>query len=157
LNLTKLSDYAVVILAAMAKNSALEADKESAPLQSASSLAHLTLLPEPTVSKILKLLAKWRLIESVRGVNGGYRLNTPADQVTMIDVIEAVEGPVSLVSCLEQGHDECPIQHACSMSGAWAPVNTAIRTALENVSLQDMMVYRNHTGTTTILKQKAIH
>lgn len=135
IKLSKLTDYAVVILAGMAG--------ADAPLQTASGLSEKTGLPEPTVAKVLKLLAKGGLIASARGVNGGYRLSAAPADITMAAVITALEGPVTLTECVDGGsHATCCHAESCSMKGKWNPVNTAMRKALESVSLAQMMEER---------------
>lgn len=131
IKLSKLTDYAVVILAEMAKN--------DTPQMAASGLSAKTGLPEPTVAKVLKLLARGELIISTRGVNGGYRLSRPPGEINMADVITALEGPVMLTSCVD-GTDEC-CSHSinCSLKGKWNPVNDAMQKALEAVSLAEMI------------------
>lgn len=108
-------------------------------LQTAGSLSAKTGLPEPTVAKVLKLLAKGDLITSTRGMNGGYTLSKTPDDITMAAVIAALEGPVQLTSCVD-GTDECCTHSPnCSMKGKWNPVNDAMQKALENVSLAQMI------------------
>lgn len=126
-----MTDYAVVILGEMAKG--------NGALQTAGGLSEKTGLPEPTVAKVLKLLARGLLIESSRGTNGGYKLSKQPNEITMASVITALEGPVQLTSCVD-GKDEC-CSHAqnCAMKGKWNPVNAAMQRALEDVSLAQMM------------------
>ena len=126
-----MTDYAVVILGRMAQ--------DGGGLQTASGLSEKTGLPEPTVAKVLKLLARGGLIVSTRGVNGGYMLSKTPPEISMADVIVALEGPVQLTSCVD-GQDEC-CSHSvnCSMKGKWDPVNEAMKKALEDVSLAQMI------------------
>ena len=131
LKLAKMTDYAVVILANMAGHR----DR----LVSASTLAKNTSLPEPTVSKILKLLSRHELITSSRGVSGGYRLNKDPTSINMADVIAATDAPVALTACVDTSKQCCELEDTCTIKGKWNPVNTAMRAALENVSLQQMI------------------
>lgn len=131
MKLSKLTDYAVVILADMAGR--------GGALVSASSLSASTALPEPTVSKILKLLVKGGIIASMRGINGGYRLNDSPQTIRVSAIIAAMEGPISLTACVEGGSEGCAREGVCQLRGRWTVVNTAIRTALENVTLADML------------------
>ena len=130
IKLSKMTDYAVVILADMACQKGM---------MSAAALAESTKLPEPTVSKVLKLLTKQNIITSTRGTNGGYALIKPADQINMAHVIVAVDGPIALTACVDEGSDCCDRAGHCSMKGQWNPVNMAMQSALENVSLAQMM------------------
>ena len=131
LRLSRLTDYAVVTLAAMA-------DRRGTVL-SAAALAEQTGVPEPTVAKILKLLARDGILASVRGAAGGYRLDEPATAVSIGAVVAAVEGPVALTACVEGSSLSCGIEQGCPLKGRWDPVNTAIRHALETVTVADIM------------------
>lgn len=130
IKLSKMTDYAVVVLSHMARGRGV--------LLSAGNLAEKTSLPEPTVAKILKLLAKRELIESVRGVSGGYRLERGAQDIPVTAIIAAMEGPIALTSCVDDSHDSCALQGVCAMNGRWNPVNRALRSALDKVTLADM-------------------
>lgn len=129
-----MTDYAVVILAGMAS-----ADGK---LMTASGLSERTALPEPTVAKVLKLLARGGMIESTRGINGGYRLSRQPVDITMASVITALEGPVQLTSCVGSDDECCSHSGNCSMKGKWNPVNAAMQKALEDVSLAQMLEAR---------------
>lgn len=131
IKLSKLTDYAVVILGRMAVG--------DGRLQTASGLSEKTGLPEPTVAKVLKLLAKGGLIVSTRGVNGGYVLSKTPSEINMASVIVALEGPVQLTSCVDGDDACCSHSPNCTMKGKWNPVNDAMQKALENVSLAQMI------------------
>lgn len=126
-----MTDYAVVILAEMACG--------DGALMTASGLSERTALPEPTVAKVLKLLAKGGMINSCRGINGGYKLSRAPDDISMASVITSLEGPVQLTSCVSGGGECCSHSVKCSMRGKWNPVNEAMRRALEEVSLAQML------------------
>lgn len=134
IKLSRLTDYAVVVLAEMART-----DGE---LSAASTLAAKTGIPEPTVSKVLKTLSRNGLITSVRGVSGGYRLERAAGEIPVSLIIAAMEGPISLTSCVSGSHESCAFEGKCSMHGRWNPVNAAIRGALDKVTLADMNMGR---------------
>ena len=106
---------------------------------SASGLSMATKLPEPTVSKVLKLLAKSSIVESVRGVNGGYKLTRTPKEITVAQIVMGIEGPVTLASCVDADHDSCSYSSACPVKGRWDPVNDAVKSALQGVSLEDMI------------------
>jgi len=130
MKLSKMTDYAVIVLAEMAK--------EQGSLMSASQLAEKSKLPEPTVSKILKLLTRRDLVNSVRGANGGYSLDHAPETITIAAIIEATEGPIVLADCVtDKGC--CDRTAECSMQGQWNPVNNAMQKAMESVSLKQMM------------------
>lgn len=131
IKLTKLTDYAVVILAEMAA--------QKGALLSATSLAAKTALPEPTVSKILKLLTKGHVVASIRGASGGYLLNKGPEEISVAAVITALDGPVALTACVEGSEECCTLEKDCPIKGQWNPVNIAMQEALESVSLAQMM------------------
>lgn len=108
-------------------------------LVSAATLAESTNLPEPTVSKILKLLARHNIITSTRGMNGGYSLRSRPDEISMAVIIEATDGPIALTACVDQSTSCCDHAPNCSMKGQWDPVNQAMFSALEKVTLLQMM------------------
>jgi FeS assembly SUF system regulator len=130
IKLSKMTDYSVVILAEMARG--------QGALMTASGLAVASNLPEPTVAKVLKLLARGAVISSVRGANGGYVLERPPEEISIASVIVALEGPVVLTDCVTSGGGCCH-EKTCAVKGQWDPVNDAMRIALENVTLAQMM------------------
>ena len=131
LKLNRLTDYAVVVLSRLSK--------QVGTVQTANEISDGTGLPMPTVSKILKLMAGSSLIESHRGVNGGYSLSRGADSVRVSEIIEALEGPIALTACVDGTTDQCTIEGSCPMRGNWNTVNDAIRTALSGVTLADLL------------------
>jgi FeS assembly SUF system regulator len=135
IKLSKLSDYAIVILGALA---ALQGKKASA-----SALSQKTGLPEPTVAKVLKLLNKEGIVSSVRGANGGYTLQRGTDAINVYEVLKAIEGPMALAACVEGSHDNCAIAGTCPINGQWDMVNKAMRTALQSISLANMIAPRS--------------
>jgi FeS assembly SUF system regulator len=128
--LSKLTDYAVVVLARMGEGG-------DAP-QSAPGLAARTALPEPTVAKVLKLLSQAGLVEGSRGARGGYRLARPLDAIPLAEVIVAFEGPIALTACVDGASGGCESEQACPVRGRWDPVNRAIRGALESITVADL-------------------
>lgn len=131
LRLSRLTDYAVVTLATMAER--------RGEVLSAMALAEQTNVPEPTVAKILKMLAREGLVASVRGAAGGYRLDDAADAISIGAVVAVVEGPVALTACVEGSNATCGMEGACALHGRWDPVNRAIRDALAAVTVADVM------------------
>ncbi|MFO7763467.1 MAG: SUF system Fe-S cluster assembly regulator [Wenzhouxiangellaceae bacterium] len=129
LRIGKLTDYATVVMAELAEH--------PGECWSASQVAEVTRLELPTVAKVLKTLAKSGLIDSVRGVNGGYRLHDPAESVSVAAIIRAMEGPIALTECaLEPGR--CSREHECSLKGNWKRIGETVEHALESLSLADL-------------------
>ena len=133
LRLSRLTDYAVTLLSHMGREG-----EES--LWAASALADASGLAMPTTAKVLKLLAKNGLIAAQRGATGGYRLaKAPAD-VSIAEIIEAMDGPIAITDCSKgSAHKNCKIHRFCPMSNGWNKVNAALRSALSGVSLADML------------------
>ncbi|MEP6632716.1 MAG: SUF system Fe-S cluster assembly regulator [Luteimonas sp.] len=131
LRVTKLTDYATVVLTVLA--SAPEA------VASASGLAERAGLEAPTVAKVLKPLAQAGLVEAFRGAAGGYRLARPAERISLIEIVEAMEGPLGMTECsLHTGH--CGIEHSCGARANWRHINDVVADALRGISLADMLV-----------------
>jgi len=126
----KMTDYATVILIEIARTKVM---------QSSQRIATHTGIPMPTVSKLMKSLSRAGLVESQRGAAGGYVLLRQADDISVADVIQAVEGPIALTACADTSDEKCGIQTLCPVQGKWNRVNTAVRSALEEVTLADML------------------
>ncbi|MEN9800555.1 MAG: hypothetical protein RL653_4252 [Pseudomonadota bacterium] len=75
-------------------------------------------VPEDFLAKILKTLVSRKLVQSTRGAHGGYRLARSPAEISMLDVIEAVEGPVRVNVC-QDNHDACKLSRSCTMYGVW--------------------------------------
>jgi FeS assembly SUF system regulator len=131
LRLSKLTDYAVVVLVRLSGMDGV---------QTSPGIAAATGIPEPTVAKVLKTLAASELVLSQRGAKGGYRLNRQLSAIPIADVIAAVDGPIALTACVEGSPSECESQGLCPMRGRWDPVNDAIRRALNGITLADMQM-----------------
>lgn len=134
--INKLTDYAVVLLVDMARQNA----RRPGVHRPAQQIAADTGVPLPTVAKVMKLLSKDGLVVATRGAAGGYGLGRAADAITVADMIQAVEGPIALTSCVETTtlEDACGIESLCPMQGHWNRVNGAVHDALSGVTLADM-------------------
>ena len=130
LRISKLTDYGTVVLAHLAEH--------QASVRSAADVAQATGVALPTVSKLLKLLARAGLVTSTRGASGGYRLSRPPQAISAADVIDALDGPVSITECSASDGD-CEHEDVCSVGGAWQRINVAIRRALQDVTLNDLV------------------
>jgi FeS assembly SUF system regulator len=129
LRISRLTDYATVLLAALAE--------EPGRVQTAASLAGHTRIAAPTVSKLLKQLHRAGLVTSTRGLHGGYQLARPAAQISAAAILDALEGPVALTDC-SVGHGQCEIEETCRVGRVWQRLNLAIRRALYEVSLAQL-------------------
>ncbi len=124
LKMSRLTDYGTMVLSFLAAN--------PTQMQSASDVSRHTHLALPTVSKLLKLMARAGLVVSARGARGGYQLSRPPDEISAADVIDALEGPVAITQCSGSvGH--CQLEDICGVSSSWQKINVAIRRALDDV------------------------
>lgn len=130
IRLTNLADYAVVLMCEIAN----APDRVSAQGLSAS-----TGIPVPTVSKILNALGRGNLLTSHRGLKGGFALAREAEDITVADIIEAIDGPIALTHCSEPEDINCCYTEICSMRPKWQVINGAVRGALEQVSLASLI------------------
>ncbi len=135
LRMSKLTDYGTVVLACLARH--------ANELRSASDVSDRTGIALPTVSKLLKRLARSGLVLSHRGVQGGYRLARAPEQISAAEVIDALEGPVAITECAT-ADSRCEFEATCKVSSAWQKVNIAIRRALDDISLSELAAWSEH-------------
>ena len=131
LRLTKETDYGVMILthfAAQAREARL----------TARDLATRTHLSHPMISKVMKVLAKNGLLTSQRGAGGGYQLAKASSQISVADIIKAMEGPISLTVCTDEGETHCLVESDCPARQPWSVINQAIEEALGSIPLASM-------------------
>ena len=127
LRITKIADYGFILLTHMAKQG-------GETLFNAKDLSATINIPLPTVSKVLKILTQGGILRSHQGSKGGYSLIRPASQITAVEILEAVEGPVAITDCSsEEGCDR-----NCHVSESWQKVNGTIIGALSKLTLADM-------------------
>src|SRR3546814_16688720 len=81
------------------------------------------------------MLAKGGLVESRRGVNGGYVLTRRPEDISAAEIIAALDGPVALTACVDGAVGDCRVESLCPLLGGWDRVHAPLRTALESVSL----------------------
>jgi FeS assembly SUF system regulator len=130
LRVSKLTDYATVIMTVLA-----DASDSVLSAQDVAARAHLEL---PTVSKLLKQLAHANLVDSFRGVNGGYRLAREPAQITIAQIVTAMEGPIGMTECSAHA-GLCDHESHCGVRVNWQRINHAIAHALASVTLADML------------------
>ncbi|HMA20949.1 MAG TPA: SUF system Fe-S cluster assembly regulator [Gemmatimonadaceae bacterium] len=131
MRLTHLADYAVVLMTAAARY------RESARL-SATELSADTGVPLPTAQKLMGQLAASGLLTSVRGASGGFALARPAGEISLADIVEAVEGPIALTMCSDSNNHECALDKHCRVKPHMGLVGNAVRGALGAVSLTEL-------------------
>ncbi|MBC2776192.1 SUF system Fe-S cluster assembly regulator [Parasphingopyxis marina] len=131
MRLSSMADYAVVMMGAAARHC-------GGCRTSATQLAEETGIPLPTAQKLVSLLSRGGLLQSMRGAGGGIQLARPAAAISLADIIEAVEGPIAMTACVEHGRHDCGLENACQVKPHWRAVNAAVRDALDNVSLASL-------------------
>ena len=130
IRLSKLADYGIVIMTNMARQPGRQHNAPEVAAQS-----HI---PLPMASKILKSLARAGLLQSHRGVKGGYGLARPAAAISVAEVISALDGPIAVTACIEDGPGGCEIEALCPARTNWHRINDAIRSALDGISMAEM-------------------
>ena len=131
MRLTHLADYAVVLMTAAARRAA------GARL-SATELSGETGVPLPTAQKLMGQLAGAGLLTSVRGAGGGFALARPAADISLADIVEAVEGPIALTLCSDGVNHDCALDAHCRVKPHMGIVGNAVRGALGAVSLTEL-------------------
>jgi FeS assembly SUF system regulator len=130
LRVSRLTDYATVVMTCIAAHP----DNVLSTVQ----IADETRLELPTVSKLLKALGHAALVESFRGVNGGYRLARPATEISLAEIVEALEGPIGMTEC-SVAEGQCDRESQCGVRGSWQQINSVLDHTLRAVSLADML------------------
>ena len=136
MRLSNLADYAVVLMSAAARQCG--SHYGSGPIH-AGMLAEQTGIPGPTAQKLVSQLARAGLLVASRGSGGGVRLARPAAAINVADIIEAVEGPIALTSCVAEGRHDCSLEGSCKVQPHWGVVNGAVRGALAEISLASLV------------------
>lgn len=129
LRLTNLADYGVVLMAEIAAAKGLSRSAD---------LVATTGLPAATVAKLLNALARSGLLVSHRGAHGGFEVARGLDDISIADVVEAIEGPIALTHCTTTQDDDCQLQPICRVRPYWNTINRAVKTALSEVKLSHL-------------------
>ena len=129
-----MSDYGMLILGDLA----LRKDA----YVSATDIASSTHIALPTVQKLLKKLHKKELVISKQGPLGGYALHDSARFTSVAMIIQALEGDLSLTQCTSK-EIKCAIESSCQIGDAWHVINRTIISALEKLTLLDLVYPSN--------------
>ena len=130
IKLSRMADYGVVLMVQLARAGARRT--------TAGELARTAVLPAPTVSKLLKQLAAAKLLASRRGADGGYRLARDSADISVAEIVAALDGPIALTECMTADGAICEIEALCPTRTNWRRINDALVEALEGVSLEEM-------------------
>jgi len=139
LRISKITDYGIVLLAHFAELAASET-------RSAREMAETSALPFPVVGKVLKILSQEGILASHRGAKGGYALARPAREISVAEIISALEGPIALTEC-SAGPGHCEQEAFCGVRAPWQRINRAIQDTLCTVTLDQLA----HSGSVPIL------
>ena len=138
--LSKLTDYGIVILAELARRSShgesAEAPEGSLRLNARELAEHVD-LPLPVVSKVLKALTRANILESQRGTKGGYSLAREPEELSVAEMIAALDGPLALTQC-SQGPAICDLEATCSIRNPWLVINHVVQNSLAGITLADL-------------------
>jgi FeS assembly SUF system regulator len=130
MRLSHLADYAVVLMTAAAR-------RPAGARLSATQLANETGVPLPTAQKLMGVLAGRGLLRSIRGAAGGFSLARAAQEISLADIVEAVEGPIAMSACSD-GKFDCALDAHCRVKPHMGLGGNAVRGALGAVSLTEL-------------------
>ena len=134
IRLGKLTDYGLVLMTCIAR-----AQSQDGNLHTARDLAKVSRLPLPTVSKVLKELLRSGLLASHRGIKGGYSLARDAHEVSLAEIVSALEGPIALTECSTDISGLCDLERCCPIKSNQQIISQIVKGALEKVMLSDLV------------------
>jgi len=132
IRLSKLTDYGIVLMSHVARS-------KKRTLHTARDLAVESGLPVPTVSKLLRILQQGGFLVSQRGIKGGYSLARDPQEISVSDIIAALEGPVALTDCSTDVIGLCDFERGCPIKHNQQIINRVVRGALEKLTLYDLV------------------
>tara|TARA_R110002124_G_scaffold58227_6_gene162338 strand:+ start:46 stop:510 length:465 start_codon:yes stop_codon:yes gene_type:complete len=138
LKISKLTDYAIIILRHIVINKKNK--------YSAATLSEEIKLNTPTVSKLLKLLAKANILTSFRGIEGGYTLIKRAADISMLDVSYAIDGKYGLTDCSIENKEDCKNLSICPLVNKWQILSDLFKDILGAISLEDIININSKSG-----------
>lgn len=95
-------------------------------------------IPPSFMAKILRRLVKAGILRSARGVNGGFGLARPAADISLLDIVEGIEGPIHLTDCAPDP-ENCTLSHDCPVSTVWLTVQRQMTGLLTDTSLESLL------------------
>lgn len=132
IRLGKLTDYGLVLMSYMAR-------EQRQSLHTARDLALESGFPLPTVSKLLKLLLQSGFLISHRGIKGGYSLAREPQDISVAEIIAALEGPIAITECSTDISGLCDFERCCPIKSNQRIINQVVRGALEKLTLNDLL------------------
>ena len=131
IKVSRMADYAILLVCKMSN-----AENK---VYSSQELSIITSLKITTISKILTKLTKANVTDSIRGVSGGYKLTMQAEDISVGNIIDIIDGKVALTVCVEEGENHnCDLVSLCPSQSNWQIINNTVREALNSVSIAEM-------------------
>ena len=131
IKVSRMADYAILLVCKMSSS--------KNKVYSAQELSTITALKITTISKILTKLTKANITNSIRGVAGGYKLTLKAEDISIGDIIDVIDGQVALTVCVEEDKNHCcELESMCPSQGNWQVINNTVRDALNSISIAEM-------------------
>ena len=131
IRLGKLTDYGLVLMTVIARD-------RTRSIHTARELAAVSKLPLPTVSKVLKVLLHGHLLNSERGIKGGYSLAREPHEISMAEIISVLEGPISLTDCATDVSGLCDLERCCPIKSNQRIISQVVNSALSKVTLAEL-------------------
>lgn len=107
-------------------------------------------ISEKYISRLIIELRKAGFVKSVRGANGGYTLTRRPEDISVLEVLETMEGPVAIVDCTSSAEGICHRKSLCPAQRMWAEINQKIRSAFAAYTLKDLLELYISNGETVI-------
>ena len=131
IKVSRMADYAILLVCKMSN--------DENKVYSSQELSIITSLKITTISKILTKLTKANVTDSIRGVSGGYKLTMQAEDISVGNIIDIIDGKVALTVCVEEGvNHNCDLVSLCPSQSNWQIINNTVREALNSVSIAEM-------------------
>ena len=108
-------------------------------------------ISEKYISRLIIELRKAGFVKSVRGANGGYTLTRRPEDISVLEVLEVMEGPIAIVDCTSSAEGICHRKSLCPAQRMWAEINQKIRSAFAAYTLKDLLELYVSNGETVIL------
>ena len=131
IRITKQADYGILFLTRIARDPERE-------VFTARDLAEEFHIGVPMVSKVLKLLTRGSVLRSQRGIKGGYSLARSPGEITVSEIVAALDGPIAITECAGSQPTDCRTEPYCAVAEPWQRINQAIVEALNGITLEQM-------------------
>ncbi|RPH99121.1 MAG: Rrf2 family transcriptional regulator [Calditrichaeota bacterium] len=128
--LSKKTEYALMALQHIAS-------LDKGQVATAKEIAENKLIPHSLLAKILQQLTRHQLILSLQGAHGGYALGRKAEEITLAQMIEAIEGPIHIIECNESRYS-CQRDDFCTLKNSLNPLQKQLTSYLHSVTLADV-------------------